>query len=263
MENGQKSKNIIFPESKLAHKYLDGMSGLEIGGSIHNPFGLKTRDVDYTDSEKNTFKKEEYEMHGDCLHVDIVAFGDSIPVPNESEDFVVSSHVLEHFPDPIKALKEWHRIVRPSGYIFMIIPHMERTFDLNEKRTTLQELLERHNNIGYDKEPSMSGHYSHWITEDIVELIKNINLDWQVIDFQDADDKVGNGFTVVVKKMKPSENIQKKIDQKVEKLKKRREFLKKSHKLVRRAIEISQNLQHNFERGGVKGVFKRITNFGK
>ena len=32
---------IKFAESKLAHQFLDGLTGLEIGGSAHNPFGLK------------------------------------------------------------------------------------------------------------------------------------------------------------------------------------------------------------------------------
>jgi hypothetical protein len=31
-----------FMESKLAHQYLDGLKGIEIGGSAHNSFGLDT-----------------------------------------------------------------------------------------------------------------------------------------------------------------------------------------------------------------------------
>ena len=37
-----------FKESALAHRLLDGLEGIEIGGSAHNPFGLKTRNVDYS-----------------------------------------------------------------------------------------------------------------------------------------------------------------------------------------------------------------------
>jgi len=44
-----------FKESALAHKLLDGLAGLEIGGSAHNSFGLKTRNVDYT-AELTCFK---------------------------------------------------------------------------------------------------------------------------------------------------------------------------------------------------------------
>ena len=35
----------MFPESRFAHHWLDGLSGLEIGPSTHNPFGLNTRNV--------------------------------------------------------------------------------------------------------------------------------------------------------------------------------------------------------------------------
>ncbi|MFA5776890.1 MAG: class I SAM-dependent methyltransferase [Parcubacteria group bacterium] len=248
-----------FPESKLAHKYLDGLVGLEIGGSIHNPFGLNTKNVDYSASDKTTFKKEEYDMRGDFLPVDVVAFGDNIPVADESQDFVVSSHVLEHFPDPIKALKEWYRIVKKGGYIFMIVPHKERTFDKDEKRTTLNELLERHNNAKYDKEPSMSGHYSHWITEDIIELVKNINLDWQVVDFQDADDKVGNGFTVVIKKMKPDLKMQKTIERKLEKLKRKGKISRIAGKIItKNPAKLLGNSWREYKRSGTKGIVKRM-----
>ena len=35
-----------FQESALAHELLDGLSGLEIGGGMHNAFGLDTLNVD-------------------------------------------------------------------------------------------------------------------------------------------------------------------------------------------------------------------------
>jgi SAM-dependent methyltransferase len=117
----QKGCGIRFPESRLAHKYLDGLSGIEIGGSAHNPFGLKTRNIDYTDSMETVFKREEQRLCGEAMPVDIIAGGDELPLPDESEDFVISSHVLEHFPDPIKALKEWLRVVRKGGYILVLL----------------------------------------------------------------------------------------------------------------------------------------------
>ena len=134
---------------------------------------------------------------GSVLPVDILASGDDIPVPDESEDFIVSAHVIEHFPDPIKTLKEWYRIVRPGGYIFMIVPHKERTFDKELPRTTLQELIDRHEGK-IEAKPNVNDHSSVWITEDMMELIKY--LGWNIVETQDIDDKVGNGFTVVIQK---------------------------------------------------------------
>ncbi len=188
--------HIKFPESRLAHKYLDGLAGLEIGGSAHNPFGLNTRNVDYT-AETNQYKKLEEKFVGQALPVDIVAPGDNIPLPDESQDFVISAHVIEHFPDPIKALKEWYRLIRKGGYIFMIVPHKERTFDKDRPRTTLQELIDRHEGRIVPT-PNPDDHYSVWITQDMVELVEY--LGWNIVEAQDVDDKVGNGFTIVIQK---------------------------------------------------------------
>lgn len=188
--------HIKFPESALAHQYLDGLTGLEIGGSAHNPFGLQTKNVDYT-AETNQYKKLEEKFVGQALRVDIVAPGDAIPLPDNSQDFVLSAHVIEHFPDPLKALKEWYRLIRPGGYIFMIVPHKERTFDKARSRTTLQELIDGHEGrIG--RKPNPDDHYSVWVTEDMVEIVNY--LGWNLVEAQDIDDKVGNGFTIVIRK---------------------------------------------------------------
>lgn len=187
-----------FKESSLAHKYLDGLEGLEIGGSSHNQFALKTKNVDYTADLTTVHKFEEIKMCGQALKVDIVAAGDALPVADASQDFVISSHVIEHFFDPIKAIKEWLRVIRPGGYIFIIAPHKERTFDKDKPRTPLAELLDRH--TGKIPPPAVDTHhhYTIWTTEDLLELCRHLELN--VVASQDVDDKVGNGFTVVIQK---------------------------------------------------------------
>lgn len=183
-----------FKESNLAHRLLDGLEGIEVGGSAHNPFGLKTRNVDFQGG-LTVFKREEIKICGESLPVDIVAPGDAIPLPDSSVDFVISSHVIEHFPDPIKTLKEWQRLVRPGGYIYVIAPHKERTFDKDRPRTTLAELIERHE-TGIGPDP-YAAHCSVWITQDFVELVNW--LGWEIVEVQDVDDKVGNGFAVAMR----------------------------------------------------------------
>lgn len=194
-----------FRESALAHALLDGKRGLEIGGSAHNPFGLRTLNVDFEDNPNSPYKREEVKLCGRCLPVDIIASGDDLPFKDERIDFVISSHVLEHFFDPIKAIEEWLRVVKPGGYVYMIVPHKERTFDKNRPRTTLAQLLERHyhpENIDPREIEAVPrefhDHFSVWITEDILELCHHFG--WPVVAVQDVDDKAGNGFTVVVQK---------------------------------------------------------------
>jgi SAM-dependent methyltransferase len=204
--NGRRTRFRIFPESALAHKYCRG-TGLEIGGSAQNPFGLNTLNVDMTDSMDTIFKKEEIRLCGRALSVDIVAGGDDIPLPDESQDFIVSSHVIEHFPNPIKALIEWDRLVRPGGIIFMIVPHKERTFDRDADCTSLEHLVrDFENNATEPHADSNSRFHDHrWVTETFVELIQymidHLGMKWEIAQVQDVDDKVGNGFTVVVRKV--------------------------------------------------------------
>jgi SAM-dependent methyltransferase len=42
--------------------------------------------------------------------------------PKESYDTVYSSHCLEHMIDPVKALNEWWRLVKPGGYMVLVVP---------------------------------------------------------------------------------------------------------------------------------------------
>lgn len=185
----------FFPESTLAHHYLDGLEGLEIGGSAHNAFGLNVRNVDYTADLDTIFKRQEVKMCGEAMPVDIVAPGDKIPLPDKSVDFVISSHVIEHFFDPIAALKEWARVARK--YIYVICP--QPTALESDKALTItgwDELRKRHSGEIPAPEVDTHEHYTRWTCQTFVMMCNNIGL--EVLDFQDPDDKVGNGFAVVI-----------------------------------------------------------------
>ncbi len=44
-------------------------------------------------------------------------------------DFVLASHVLEHVANPLQALAEWRRVLRPGGTMLAIVPDQRGTFD--------------------------------------------------------------------------------------------------------------------------------------
>jgi len=56
-----------------------------------------------------------------------------LPFENNSQNYVYSSHCLEHITDDVGALKEWHRVTRVGGYIIITVPHR----DLYEKKLDL------------------------------------------------------------------------------------------------------------------------------
>lgn len=43
-------------------------------------------------------------------------------VPPDSFDFLHSSHCLEHMRDPVEALSNWIRVVKPEGYLVITVP---------------------------------------------------------------------------------------------------------------------------------------------
>jgi SAM-dependent methyltransferase len=190
---------IVFRESAGAHFWCKG-KGIEVGASAHNPFGLDTVNVDITDDGGG--QVEQMHMCGEIRKVDIIAPGDDLPFEDESQDFVVSSHVLEHFPDPIAALLEWYRVTRPGGVIYMIVPHKERTFDRDRERTTLEHLVADHKQGAVTD--NTWDHQHVWVTQDVVELVEwmadEMAISWHLGEVQDVDDKVGNGFAIALVK---------------------------------------------------------------
>lgn len=42
--------------------------------------------------------------------------------PKDSYDAVHSSHCLEHMHNPLSALKEWWEIIKPGGYLVVVVP---------------------------------------------------------------------------------------------------------------------------------------------
>jgi SAM-dependent methyltransferase len=128
---------------------------------------------------------------GRVAKVNVVAPGDNLPFDDDSYDFVFASHVIEHFPDPIKALREWVRVSR--RYVVLIAPHRDRTFDRDRPLSTVDELLER-NRTGFTSDGDQ--HWSVWTCESFLAMCHAAGL--PVIDHQDPDDKFGDGFTVVI-----------------------------------------------------------------
>jgi len=75
----------------------------------------------------------------------------NLPFENNSFDFILCNHVLEHIPDDIKAMQELYRVLKPSGIAILQIPQ-----DYNRK-TTFED-----NSITDPKERAkIFGQYDH------------------------------------------------------------------------------------------------------
>lgn len=54
--------------------------------------------------------------------IDIVSSIEQIPVPDSTFDVVLCTEVLEHVPEPIEAVKELVRVLKPGGKMFLTAP---------------------------------------------------------------------------------------------------------------------------------------------
>ncbi len=71
-------------------------------------------------------------------------------IADQQYDFILSSHSLEHTANPIRALKEWIRVVKPGGALIVLLPDYRRTFDHRRKPTPIEHMLKDHQ-LGKDE----------------------------------------------------------------------------------------------------------------
>jgi predicted SAM-dependent methyltransferase len=194
---------------KLAQEILAPLeTGLEIGASSLTPFpGVRSWNLDRY--YEGVFQDLQKDKTGEIAPIDIMGTAEHLPIGEACLDFLLASHVLEHMPDTIRTLREWDRVVKPSGILFMIMPHKERniiTFDQSRPRTELEHHIADYAVAMTENEDPLipTSHYHVWITEDLLNLIAYLNevryLDWEVEHVEDVDSYKGNGFTVVARK---------------------------------------------------------------
>lgn len=61
---------------------------------------------------------------------------------SENFDLVISSHTLEHFANPIKALSNWKTSIKKDGMIITIVPNKEMCWDHVRPHTTFDHIFE-------------------------------------------------------------------------------------------------------------------------
>lgn len=48
---------------------------------------------------------------------------EALPFRSESFDAVVAQHLVEHLAEPVEAMGEWHRVLRPGGILALVTPN--------------------------------------------------------------------------------------------------------------------------------------------
>ncbi|HMG28077.1 MAG TPA: class I SAM-dependent methyltransferase [Acidimicrobiia bacterium] len=121
--------------------------GIEIG-ALNLPLGVHRRArVRYVDRLTVLEQRQQYpEMAGAELPpVDVIGSAENLsPFGDSSLDFVIANHLLEHLEDPIAALLEFERVLRPGGVVYLGLPDQRGTFDRDRELTSVTHLLRDH-----------------------------------------------------------------------------------------------------------------------
>jgi SAM-dependent methyltransferase len=64
------------------------------------------------------------------------------PVGDQSFDVVIACHLIEHLANPVRALCEFERVLRPGGTLVLVVPDRTRTFDRFRQPTPLAHVLD-------------------------------------------------------------------------------------------------------------------------
>jgi predicted SAM-dependent methyltransferase len=140
-------------------KKLNGL-GLEIG-PLHRPMVThKGMEVHYVDRCSVADLREHYPELREFSLVEPHILDDAESLSQISDstyDFLIAAHVIEHMKNPLYSLKQWCRVIKPGGLIYMIVPDKRITFDKRRVRTTVSHIV-----LDY-LSPSKERDYEHYL----------------------------------------------------------------------------------------------------
>lgn len=143
---GATSAPLLSPRDEIAHAHLRG-EGVEIG-ALHMPVrvppGVFVKYVDNTSRIDNVRRFPELDPSqilqpdylGDGLHLGFLE--------DDSQDFVIANHVLEHAPVPLRVLDNWARVLKPEGCLLVSVPMAETCFDAGRVPHDIAHHIEDH-----------------------------------------------------------------------------------------------------------------------
>ena len=142
-------------------QWLQG-NGIEIGALSHPLAVPPSARVTYVDRMTESLLRQHYPELAAEAFAPVTVIGDAQNLSafaNESVDFVIANHLVEHLEDPISALTEFHRVLRRDGVLYLALPDARMTFDKDRQLTSLEHLLEEHR---HGTAGNRRAHYLDW-----------------------------------------------------------------------------------------------------
>jgi SAM-dependent methyltransferase len=133
-----------FRRETLATLFLRG-EGIEVGALDHPLYLPERIRVKYVDLMPLETLKKTFPHLNIIKGPDIVDDGEKLTkVPDLSQDFVIANHFVEHSQDPIGTIKNFLRVLRPGGILYMALPDKRFTFDIGRPSTPFEHILKDH-----------------------------------------------------------------------------------------------------------------------
>lgn len=103
---------------------------IDVGAGLM-PFKKYCNHLEYVSQDFGEYKGDGNEgLHVenfDSNNCNIISDITSIPVPDNSFDYILCSEVFEHIPNPFRALNELLRILKPKGKMLLTTPFLSFT----------------------------------------------------------------------------------------------------------------------------------------
>jgi SAM-dependent methyltransferase len=131
----------------LLTRFLIG-AGIELGPG-HHPMPMLFSDVtvryvDRWDPEQNRALFPDVANGSTFTTPDVIANLDVdrlSALADDSQDFVVASHLLEHLANPLAQLEDMHRVLKRGGVALIFLPDRRYTFDRKRSPTPVEHLI--------------------------------------------------------------------------------------------------------------------------
>jgi SAM-dependent methyltransferase len=160
-EPGGELPSVHHTRSIIAAIYLRG-EGIEIG-ALHQPLSVpESVRVKYVDRMTAAELQKHYSEIASTpfVETDIVDNGEELTtISNDSQDFVIANHFIEHCQNPIQALENFRRVLKTAGVLYMAVPDKRFTFDVRRPPTPLDHILRDHHE---GPEWSKRQHFAEW-----------------------------------------------------------------------------------------------------
>jgi predicted SAM-dependent methyltransferase len=79
------------------------------------------------------------------VETDIIDNGEELStIADDSQDFLIANHFIEHCQNPIQTLENFLRVLKPSGVLYLAVPEKRFTFDVLRPPTPIDHILRDH-----------------------------------------------------------------------------------------------------------------------